>query len=123
MTTISIYRIDGGEPFNMDISPDYNLKTNELKEYIGDFYGVDSDEIKLFIRLSSNNQLLEKKDGHFFEGKINRYLFSLDPFYEPDYSESKPLKDSIDNLINYKPIALLPQENIKITFSSRKIRK
>ena len=123
MTTFSLYQIGGGKPFDVEFSTDKPVKTNDLKEYISDLYGVDSFEIKLFIRYSKNNQLLEKKDGEFFEGNANRYLFSLDPFYEPEKSEIIGTVDSIDNLIKYAPITSLGKINDNIFFSSRKIRK
>lgn len=123
MTSFVLYQIGGGAPFNVDFYEDKPLKTNDLKEYISDFYGVDSFEVKLFIRYSTNNKLLEKKDGYFFEGCYNRYLFSLDPFYEPEKSEIIGTVDSIDNLIKYTPISHLGQINNNIFFSSRKIRK
>ena len=60
---ITIYKIDGGVPFNLDLANNYKIKTKELKEYISEYYGVDSSEVKLYIRFSSNNKLEEKKDG------------------------------------------------------------
>jgi len=123
MTTISLYQIGNGTPVDVEFNVDKPIKTKDLKEYIGDLYGVDSYEVKLFIRYSKNNQLLEKKDGEFFEGKSNRYLFSLDPFYEPEKSEIIGMTDSIDNLVMYHPISPLGKIEDNIFFSSRKIRK
>ena len=123
MTTFSLYQIGGGTPFNIEFSIDKPIKTNDLKEYISDLYGVDSYEVKLFIRYSKNNQLLEKKDGEFFEGISNRYLFSLDPFYEPEKSEIIGMSDSIDTLVKYAPITPFGKIGDNIFFSSRKIRK
>jgi len=123
MTSIVLYQIGGGKPFDIEFSEDNPIKTNDLKEYISDLYGVDSVEVKLFIRYSTNNKLLEKKDGNFFEGSYNRYLFSLDPFYEPEKSEFDGTEDSIDNLINYAPISPAGKIDNNIFFSTWKIRK
>jgi hypothetical protein len=123
MTSLVLHQIGGGKPFDVEFSEDKPIKTNDLKEYISDLYGVDSVEVKLFIRYSKNNQLLEKKDGEFFEGSYNRYLFSLDPFYEPEKSEIDGTEDSIDNLINYASISPVGKIDNNIFFSTRKIRK
>jgi hypothetical protein len=99
MTLITIYKIDGGNSFNLELANDYKIKTKELKEYISEYYGIDAEEVKLYIRFSSNNKLKEKKDGDFFEGLVNRYLFTINPYFEPEHYESKEIEDSLSKFI------------------------
>lgn len=99
MTLLTIYKIDGGSPFTMDLDPNYKIKTHDIKEYISDFFGIDADEVKLFIRLSKNNSLLEQTNGEYLQGIENRYLFSTDPDFKPDPIDTLVITDSLDNLL------------------------
>jgi hypothetical protein len=83
----------------MDLDPDYKIKTHDIKEYISDFFGIDADEVKLFIRLSKNNSLLEQTNGEYLQGIENRYLFSTDPDFKPDPIDTLVITDSLDNLL------------------------
>jgi hypothetical protein len=102
MTLLVIYKIDGGEPFTLDLDPNYIIKTSDVKEYIGDLFGVDASDVKLYIRYSKNNCLLEQTSGNYLEGMENRYLFSINPNYKPDLMDTLIITDSLDYLLNNK---------------------
>jgi hypothetical protein len=99
MTVLTIYKIDGGSPFILELDPNYKIKTHDIKEYISDFFGIDSNEVKLFIRFSKNNELLEQTNGEYLQGIENRYLFSTNPDFTPDPVDTLAITDSLDNLL------------------------
>ena len=99
MTLLTIYKIDGGNPFTLGLEPYYKIKTHDIKEYISDFYGIDTGEVKLFIRFSKNNLLLEQINGEYLQGIENRYLFSTNPDFKPDPIDTLIITDSLDNLL------------------------
>lgn len=128
MIPITIYKIEGGEPLILNLDSDYKVKTIDIKEYISDFFGIDSVEVSLFIRFSKNNLLLEKTDGYYLQGLENKYLFSTNPNYKPDFADTLAINDSLEYLIldNSKviPNVKTKQNNLKNPiFSSRRIRK
>jgi hypothetical protein len=139
MSSITIYRINGGEPVVMDIGNDYDIKTQQVKEYISNYYGVDICDVKLYVQFSKNNTMVEKKTGNYFEGMSNKYLFSINYSYEPVLIDTLEINDSLDDLImnktHIKKETKIEDKNtdydtfirefayFKPIFSSRRIRK
>jgi hypothetical protein len=99
MTLLTIYKIDGGNPLTLDLEPNYKIKIHDVKEYISDLFGIDAEEVKLFIRFSKNNLLLEQTNGEYLQGIENRYLFSTNPEFTPDPFDTLAITDSLDNLL------------------------
>ncbi len=98
MTEFTIYNLDGFSPFNL-ILETTDIKIKDLKEYLSEYYGVETNDIKLFIRLAKTNQMFEKTDGVFFGLLANRYLFTTNPNYLLDHKDTIKVEDSIDYLI------------------------
>lgn len=100
MTNYTIYSLDGYSAFTMTFDKTENVEIKDLKEYLSEYYGVETNEIKLFIRITKTNKIIEKTNGHFFDGTVNIYLFTINPYYSLDYQDTIEVKDSIDYLIN-----------------------
>ncbi len=98
MTNYTIYNLDGNSAFNM-ILETTDIKIKDLKEYLSEYYGVETNDIKLFIRFTKTNQIFEKTDGIFFNGIVNRYLFTINPYYLLDHKDTIKVEDSIEFLL------------------------
>lgn len=99
MANYTIYSLDGYSAFTMSFDKTENVKIKDLKEHLSEYYGVETNEVKLFIRISKTNKMIEKTDGNFFDGNINRYLFTLNPDYSLGYYDTIEVEDSIECLI------------------------
>lgn len=101
MASYTIHSLDMGNPFFVDLDKEKNIKTCDLKKYMSDYFGIDTDEMRLFIRCSKTNKMIEKTDGDFFEGTCNRYLFTINPLYNMHYLDEFSSTDSIDDLLSF----------------------